>query len=165
MTRKPILALIVLFALMLNVSGVVAQGGGPSSQTSAQVALGTAFTYQGQLKNGSGFVTGPCDFQFGLWDAPTLGTQSGVTQTLPSVSVTSAVPSRLRKSETGEQRGQASMVSRQTVQAFCDAYKARLRSSMRSSASSTPTDRKIGFCSRFAFSSASGPHGYQSTGL
>ena len=91
MIRKPSIALSVLFALLLNVSGVVAQGGGPSSPTSSQAAIGTAFTYQGQLKNGSGFVTGPCDFRFGLWDAPALGTQSGVTQTLPSVGVTSGM--------------------------------------------------------------------------
>ena len=50
MTRKPSLALFVLFALMLNVSGAAAQGGGTSQQTGAQAALGTAFTYRANLR-------------------------------------------------------------------------------------------------------------------
>ena len=30
--------------------------------------VGTAFTYQGQLKQNSKPVNGPCDFEFSLWD-------------------------------------------------------------------------------------------------
>ena len=32
-------------------------------------ALGTAFTYQGQLQQGGAPADGSCDFQFSLWDA------------------------------------------------------------------------------------------------
>ncbi len=43
-----------------------------------------AFTYQGSLKQGGSAVNATCDFQFGLWDEQSLGTQIGVTQTLSS---------------------------------------------------------------------------------
>lgn len=60
-------------------------------------ALGTAFTYQGQLQQGGAPANGPCDFQFGLWDAlgsgapPTGGTQIGTTQTKSAVNVSNGV--------------------------------------------------------------------------
>jgi hypothetical protein len=44
----------------------------------------TAFTYQGSLKKSGSAVNGNCDFKFGLWNAQSLGTQLGVTQTLTS---------------------------------------------------------------------------------
>lgn len=43
----------------------------------AQAPLGTAFTYQGQLKSEGQPYTGTCDFQFGLYDAPSVGTSLG----------------------------------------------------------------------------------------
>jgi len=43
----------------------------------AQAPLGTAFTYQGQLKSEGQPYTGACDFQFGLYDAPSVGTLLG----------------------------------------------------------------------------------------
>jgi len=43
----------------------------------AQTNMGTAFTYQGFLENGTGPVTDTCDFRFGLWDAPAGGNQKG----------------------------------------------------------------------------------------
>jgi hypothetical protein len=49
--------------------------------------LGTAFTYQGELRTASGSVSGTCGFQFSLWDALANGSQDGVTQTANSVSV------------------------------------------------------------------------------
>ena len=47
----------------------------------------SAFTYQGQLKDTSGPVTGSCDFQLSLWDAVTSGTQIGSTLTRAGVVV------------------------------------------------------------------------------
>lgn len=44
----------------------------------------TSFTYQGSLKQAGSAVNAMCDFQFGLYDAQSLGTQLGVTQTLTS---------------------------------------------------------------------------------
>jgi hypothetical protein len=43
----------------------------------AQVPVGTAFTYQGQLKQGGLPVTDTADFQFSLWDALAGGNQIG----------------------------------------------------------------------------------------
>ncbi len=54
----------------------------------AQSPMGTAFTYQGQLKNAGGLVNGACDFQFSLWDESVGGNQIGTTQTKSGVSVT-----------------------------------------------------------------------------
>jgi hypothetical protein len=44
-------------------------------------ALGTAFTYQGQLGSGGRPVDDTCDFEFGLYDAASLGHQIGISQT------------------------------------------------------------------------------------
>src|SRR6185369_2294417 len=61
----------------------------PASAQSSNA--GTAFTYQGQLKSGGSPQSGSCDFQSGLWDAATVGSQVGVTQTLTTVPVTSGL--------------------------------------------------------------------------
>src|SRR5262245_16820950 len=57
--------------------------------------LGTAFTYQGQLKSGGVPLTATVDFQFSLWDSATSGLQIGSTLVYdgagsnpPSVSLT-----------------------------------------------------------------------------
>jgi hypothetical protein len=42
-------------------------------------AVGTAFTYQGRLDRDGQAYTGSCDFQFSLWDAPSVGSQFGAT--------------------------------------------------------------------------------------
>jgi hypothetical protein len=59
--------------------------------TSSGQALGTGFTYQGQLNTGNGPVNGACDFQFGLHDALNGGAQLGSTQSVNSVSVSNSV--------------------------------------------------------------------------
>lgn len=80
---KFILALILALAAIAG--GALAQGVGPDS---AQAVMGTAITYQGQLKNVSGPVNGNCDFQFSLWDSlsNTIG-QIGSTLTRPNVAL------------------------------------------------------------------------------
>ncbi len=80
----------VIVALLSLAAGfALAQGFEPAGGVTAQATpVGTGFTYQGYLTDASGNpVTGNCDFQFGLWDAETGGTQIGITQTVSSVSV------------------------------------------------------------------------------
>ncbi len=66
--RYPLIAFVITLtvALLLSVGSVIAQEQGPQSP---QSAIGTSFTYQGQLKNASGPISDHCDFQFGVWDA------------------------------------------------------------------------------------------------
>ncbi len=59
----------------------------PLTDTASLATIGTGFTYQGQLKNNAGYVNGTCDFQFGLWDDASAGTQIGSTQTKTNVMV------------------------------------------------------------------------------
>lgn len=47
------------------------------ASANGQTPLGTAWTYQGQLKNGGNPANGPYDMHFRLYDAPTGGTQLG----------------------------------------------------------------------------------------
>jgi len=62
------------------------------SSVHAQMDVGTSFTYQGHLEDGSGPITGTCDFRFGLWDAPTGGNQKGTSpQTQTAVAVVGGV--------------------------------------------------------------------------
>ncbi|HSD82712.1 MAG TPA: hypothetical protein VLG46_02580, partial [Anaerolineae bacterium] len=74
MTQKNSLiafGLVLLMILASSVGSVIAQGPGSQLQ---QSAIGTAFTYQGQLKNASGPVNDNCDFQFSVWNASGAGT-------------------------------------------------------------------------------------------
>ncbi len=48
---------------------------------------GTAFTYQGQISDSDGPVTGTCDIGFSLYDDPTAGNQVGSTITKTNTSV------------------------------------------------------------------------------
>ncbi len=68
MKSKAFLLMLILALLvaLLSVSGVTAQGPQPQG---VRAALGTAFTYQGQLKSGGNPVNGSCDFRFALFDA------------------------------------------------------------------------------------------------
>lgn len=55
---------------------------------SAQTPLGTAFTYQGQLKDGGSPASGLHDLRFRLYDASVGGAQVGATLCVDNVSVT-----------------------------------------------------------------------------
>jgi hypothetical protein len=110
MRRTRALTLIGILALCALVLGggfyvgpVFAQEGGPAapvgdqSQAGAasapesieavQAALGTAFSYQGNLKKNGQPANTTCSFQFSLWDAAGGGTQVGSTAPLNNVQV------------------------------------------------------------------------------
>jgi hypothetical protein len=73
--------MVINLLLMLSAVGVAAQGPAPTGSVEAPAAaLGTAFTYQGRLRNSGNPVNGACDFQFSLWDALNGGTQIGATR-------------------------------------------------------------------------------------
>lgn len=59
-----------------------------ASGVSAQQPVGTAFTYQGQLKQAGLPANGSYDLSLSLWDAATGGAQCGSTVALPGVPVT-----------------------------------------------------------------------------
>ena len=74
-----ILVVAGLFGLMTGHAPAAAEAGAgqQAAQAAAQAAVGTGFTYQGQLRDDSGPVNGSCDFTFELWDAGTGGNQVG----------------------------------------------------------------------------------------
>lgn len=81
-------ACLLLAFLILRPLGSWAQGGmeapGP---VAADVAVGTAFTYQGYLDDGGAAADGLYDFQFALYDAAVAGNQIGGTQAVNAVTV------------------------------------------------------------------------------
>jgi hypothetical protein len=77
MKGTKILAILVL-ALALMVS---------LPEVSEAVQVGTAFTYQGRLMDGSDAAEGPYDFEFKLFDDPCTGAQQGVTVDINSLDV------------------------------------------------------------------------------
>ena len=63
-----------------------------AAEPAASSPLGTSFTYQGQLKGGSGLVDGQCDFQFSLWDsAEDLTGQVGTIESVLALTVTNGL--------------------------------------------------------------------------
>ena len=80
MKGKRILSTGLAMAMMLALLAGLAL-----AQQPAGSPLTAAFTYQGRLKSSGIPYTGACDFQFGLWDALSGGTQVGVTQTVTNV--------------------------------------------------------------------------------
>jgi hypothetical protein len=83
MKARLILVFGLPMALLLAIVGLTGAQGGAAPLG----PLGTGFTYQGRLTAGGNPVPGPCDFRFGLWNAPSSGAQLGVTQTINSVSL------------------------------------------------------------------------------
>ena len=81
----------VLALALLCAGGAGAQGTEVSPEGAAAGPLGTAFTYQGQLKQGGAPVNGPCDFRFQLWDAAGGGSQVGSLVEKLAVQVTAGV--------------------------------------------------------------------------
>ena len=69
-TRIVLIVLCVIALLFLTTRSSADPGATP---------LGAAFTYQGRLDRDGQPFTGTCDFQFGLWDAASGGSQIGLT--------------------------------------------------------------------------------------
>jgi len=64
----------------------------PLASSATMASMGTAFTYQGQLRKNGVPVNATCSFQFSLFDGPGVGaTQIGTTQTKSGVSVTNGL--------------------------------------------------------------------------
>ncbi len=82
----------VLALLLLATAGLgQAQELQPEGLLAPQAALGSAFTYQGQLKKNGSPINDTCDFQFSLYDASSGGTQITSTQTVTGVSVSNGL--------------------------------------------------------------------------
>jgi len=92
MKTKTLLPMFVLIALLFVTGGASAQPlNKAEGSNAASVSLGTAFTYQGQLKKSGTPVTNTCAFTFGLWDAASGGTQLGSNQAVGNVSVSNGL--------------------------------------------------------------------------
>jgi hypothetical protein len=65
---------LALATLLVGSIALAQQDAEPASPQSPEAALGTGFTYQGYLTDGSGPVNDTCDFTFGLYDEAGSGT-------------------------------------------------------------------------------------------
>jgi hypothetical protein len=63
----------------------------PLAGSATTAVMGTAFTYQGQLRKSGAPVTAMCNFRFRLFDAASGGAQIGATQTKSGVSVSNGL--------------------------------------------------------------------------
>ena len=79
----------ILIPILITALLSLAFGTGYASQDSA--ALGSAFTYQGQLLDGETPVDGACDFVFALWSAAAGGSQIGSGQAVDNVAITNGL--------------------------------------------------------------------------
>jgi trimeric autotransporter adhesin len=82
-SRIGIISILILLLLVLP--------SGSALGRPATAAVGTAFTYQGQLTRSGSLYTGSCDFQFGLWDALSGPTQISSTLIKTAVTVTNGL--------------------------------------------------------------------------
>jgi len=88
MNHKSLWTILAVVAVsVLLVMGATAQGIDDPEAVTIQAQVGHAFSYQGRLENNDTTVTDSCDFQFGLFNAASSGTQIGATQTSNNVSV------------------------------------------------------------------------------
>jgi hypothetical protein len=77
MSKHRSITLVIVLLLILSLTSGPAAAHGSAAPHRA-TALGTAITYQGQLKDGSGnAISATCDFTFNLWDALSGGAQVG----------------------------------------------------------------------------------------
>ncbi len=71
-----------VLALLASLAIGVVGASSASDELGLAAPAGTAFSYQGQLRDGSGPVNATCDLQFTLWDAGEDGAQVGNTNLL-----------------------------------------------------------------------------------
>ena len=83
LTGVLVLALLVL-AVVVGLTHAQ-EPGAHASVTAQAVTVGSAFTYQGQLKSSGDLVNDTCEIAFRLYDDPTAGSQVGsaITRTIP----------------------------------------------------------------------------------
>jgi hypothetical protein len=94
-TQKIVTSVLMVFMLS-TILAMPSEAQRPEPLQSANVSsiVGTAFSYQGQLKKNGNFVNGTCDFEFSLWDQagsgtpPTGGIQIGDMQSKSGIAVT-----------------------------------------------------------------------------
>jgi hypothetical protein len=101
--NRRIISYLVLSLLLLGLLAGTGLAQGPATQS----ALGTAFTYQGQLRQSGSPVNGTCDFQFRLWDAALGGSQVESTLTKPALAVSRGLFAAALDFGTGAFKGDA----------------------------------------------------------
>jgi hypothetical protein len=79
MKQSRILAVMAVLALLASLGTGVGGATSAVDELGTEAAVGTVFTYQGLLRDGSGPVNATCDLQFELWDAASGGAQVGGT--------------------------------------------------------------------------------------
>jgi hypothetical protein len=67
------------------------QPGSGMEAAAVSAQMGTAFTYQGDLKQNGAGISANCDFEFSLFDAASAGTQIGSTQTKTNVAISNGL--------------------------------------------------------------------------
>ena len=67
---------LLLVTLLLAFSATVLYAQGPGPVTAPQAAVGTAFTYQGELRRDSVTVSATCQMEFRLYDDAAAGSQT-----------------------------------------------------------------------------------------
>ena len=80
-------SIVILFSVLL----AVLLGTSSAAARPLAAALGTAFTYQGRLTDGSAPANGTYDFQFSLFNALSGGTQVGTPISMPGITVTNGL--------------------------------------------------------------------------
>jgi hypothetical protein len=80
----------LIFVVMI-VLGMTLVGTAGAQVNAPAGAVGTAFTYQGQIERNGALFTGTCDLQFSLWNDAAAGTQQGTTLSVNAVPVNNGV--------------------------------------------------------------------------
>ncbi len=91
MKRNRVVMLMVGLLCVALAGAASAQASTPSAPSIPGAAVGTAFTYQGQINRNGALYTGTCDLTFSLWNDAAAGTQQGATLTVNATSVDNGI--------------------------------------------------------------------------